>query len=241
MDIATKKCVRVVYKYICDLFNTPLNDIYFHEIRRIPTYFNYTFENNTKRSIFKSSVTLKDLEEFYTRFPDQEYSEIRDELKMNLPQLSISYYPDDTWKSLKIMKIKNLVIWNTDDQSSQFLYNFKGERGLFMSCKHIASLCFNIFLKGWINGQNEHLKSRCFLPNFKFHGLNEAELFEGIQIHKIKDSVQRKFDYGPLIEKYDQYLPRRNFLNGTKIERKSDGKLATVFFNEHYFAFFITD
>ncbi|CAO4363967.1 unnamed protein product [Caenorhabditis nigoni] len=240
MELATQKCVRIVFKYICDLFNAPLNDIYFHELRGIPFYFGSTFGKNIKRSIFKFSrrLTWIDLEEFYTQFPDQEYSEIRDEVKMD--QLNLSLYYSITWKNQKIMDIQNLVIWHTDDQSSQFLHHFKGEHGLFMSCDYLTSYHFNKFLKNWINGENENLKSRSFFSKNEFYVSNEEEIFEGIKIHEILDSEQRKFNYGPLIEKYDQYLPRPDFLNGTKIERTSDGKLANVFFNEQFFAIFLS-
>ncbi|PIC43927.1 hypothetical protein B9Z55_004481 [Caenorhabditis nigoni] len=148
-------------------------------------------------------------------------------------------YTEEMWEIQKIMKIKNLVIWNTGKQSSQFLCHFKEEHGLFMRCDHLKSFDFNRFLKNWMNGEKEHLKSICcLLPKYIFHSLTEAEIFEGIQIDKLEDSVQKKFDYGPLIEKYDRFLPRCAFMNGTKIERKSDGKWATVFFTEPHFAFF---
>ncbi|CAO4364698.1 unnamed protein product [Caenorhabditis nigoni] len=236
MDVATKKCARIIHKYICDLFNAPLNDICFHEISNIRP-FCHIFGYNIKRSIFRDfgRITWHDLEEFYTRFPDHEYSEIQDKVKMD----KLTYYTDKMWKDQKIMETKNLVIWHTDDQSEHFLYHFKGEHGLFMSCDYLSSYDFKKFLKSWMNGENENLKSICCFPKSEFYVSNEVEIFEGFRIRK--DSVQRKFDYGPLIEKYDHQLPRTDFLNGIMIGRTSDGKLATVFSSQLYFAFFLSD
>ncbi|CAO4364013.1 unnamed protein product [Caenorhabditis nigoni] len=235
-DVATEECVRIVYKCICDLFNEPLNGVYFHEIKQIRQR-SYTFGNNIKRSIFRNygSLTWEDLEEFYTQFPDQEYSEIYGEANMDNSDFSINH----KWKDQKIMKIKNLVIWNTGKQPTQFLMHFKGEHGLFMRCDYLTSFGFNKFLKNWINGENgKNLKSICFFPKPHSFDFNEMEIFEGIRIHKTENSVQMDFGYGPLIEKYDEYLPRCDFSNGAKIERKSDRKLATVFCTELYFALF---